>query len=625
MSAFSLTPDVTGITYDLFQYLSWGAMLVILLYEGWRRKYPLAAWSLSLALLLTVVILGTRLATFDAAAWEAWWRSGVFPQGGQRTAVASAVCFFLGIWLVRKGLHFRAPILVTFAFAVPATMILRRLGCLAAACCYGLPTEWGWGISYVGPSHLRDNHLSRGLVEWSDYSSALVYPVPLYFVVGGLLCYWILWRCKGRFRQAGNLTLLMMVVLLSFRFVIEFFRDPITNHQLGGLWLGLKQVQLVLLGTVIVLLAAIWLWERRPVRQESHRFPSPHRLLWGNALLAGFVFWMQDGFTFAEKACIHGYMLLSWGALLVQLLRQTQASTQRRWQTSMIALIAFGLMSQTYPYVPVDTTMVRAHYNTFKFNTNYGSVGSAHYECIQVNSGCGGTSCVRGDSINPYGPRHLPIEVGFDRVRVIQRMYTKRGIRKLWYFYTSFGIEAQGEFFQNRELGVSKFRGNVFPYFRFGNRGIELKIGARLGSIWHENEDADIPISSPINSNDHAQPNPLVFASALRVGRPSGIYLQVHSEQSPILGASTHSVGVNLNMNLNRFTNNKWQYLRIGMENVYSLDFIQYIEAGINLTNNIVITPRIGLVMRDQSGDVSRHRSFTRVMGGVGFYYRGVQ
>ncbi len=624
-----LEPDITGFAYDSCLYLSWFFILLVLFCEGHRRRYPIAAWMLCIALIISISILGSRLATFDWAAWQHWWEEGVFPEGDHRSSIAALLFFLLGLLMVRRGVGFRAPMLVVFAFVLPVLVIVRRLGCLLTGCCYGLPTESGWGIVYTGPSLIQERHLAKALVASSDHCSAAVHPVPLYLMIGAVVCGLVLWGCRGRFRQSGNLTLLSFALLLGFRFWIEFFRDPATNHQLGGWWLGLKEVQWVLLVSVLLLVVAIWARERRARRiasnlsfqQVFYKFPSATRLIWVNVLLAGFVFWMQEGFTFAEKASIHCFLLLSWVAMGRLLFRETTTPTPNKWQVSLVAAIAFGLMSQTYPYIPADSADVKTKYTSFKINGNYGDLHDPHYECTMISSGCSGDTCVLSDTLNSYGPVYIPLEIGIDWAS-LNRQKTKinrrTGRKTEMYFYTSFGIEGQLEYFYNPRLDITRYRGNVFPYFRFGSHFIEFKGGLRIGSIWNAASGGDIPFQSE-GFNGIPGESPFVVSTAIRAGNPNKFYIQINGEHSSILGASAQGADINVNMNLNRFTNNKWQYLRMGLVDSYNRNYVSYLEAGINLTDQISLTPRVGLVMNNPE---KNQVNFIRLIGGFGMYYR---
>ncbi len=51
-------------------------------------------------------------------------------------------------------------------------------------------------------------------------------------------------HCKERLATAlGSLAILALILLSGVRFVSEFFRDAMTNHQLGQLWYGLNGLQ----------------------------------------------------------------------------------------------------------------------------------------------------------------------------------------------------------------------------------------------------------------------------------------------------------------------------------------------------------------------------------------------
>lgn len=609
---YSITPDITGNYYDLFAQLGFLAFFLVLCYEGHRRKYPMTVWLLSLAIIVTLALFGSRVAVFDLAAWQGWWQGGIFPVATNRTSIGAVLFLFPAIWFVKKVLRFKAPILDTMAFALPLVLILRRIGCFTAACCYGTPTGSDWGLRYLGPSSIRDQHWAETILGADRFGSAAVHPVPLYFILGALLCLLLVKKHQHRFKQAGNLTLFALAFLLAFRFFIEFFRDPATNHQLGSFVWGLKQIQWVLIPTVFILALSIWIRERRcqtNFAKAETITPDLARLGFVNLLLFTFVFWMQDSFSFAEKLGIHSFLILSAVALLVQMLKEKDRIRQINWQGSLVAVLAFFMMSQSYPSNMKDIEEGTKH--TFSANYNNVYLGTKTYECLQIESGCGGNTCVFADSLRPNGARYNQFNFGYNGKTFTTRegrRFINRG--KIRTTYITYGVDFQPEFFYDKNTNYRIRRSNIMPYVGRGGKNAEFIVGLRVGNIW------GINLSEGIQGE-----KPTVISTSLRIGSPDNLYLVGSLENSMALGASVNSGSVNLTMNMRDYSKNHMEYLRFGYANIYEGSELIYLEPAFNLNEHFLITPRFGMSYRRERADEVR-KAFSRPSIGLGVQYR---
>lgn len=136
---------------------------------------------------------------------------GVF-YGGFVVALAAA------LWYMR---HYRLPSW-KFADAVAPAIALGhavgRVGCLAAGCCYGIPTDMPWGVTFT-----------------DTYSGALVgvplnialHPTQLYSALANLALFGgLLWFYRRK-QFDGQVFWGYVLAYSAIRFVIEFYRgDP---------------------------------------------------------------------------------------------------------------------------------------------------------------------------------------------------------------------------------------------------------------------------------------------------------------------------------------------------------------------------------------------------------------
>jgi phosphatidylglycerol---prolipoprotein diacylglyceryl transferase len=134
---------------------------------------------------------------------------GVF-YGGLIAAVAVA------FWYMRRH---EMPLWTTcdvFAPGIALGHAVGRLGCLAAGCCYGRPTELPWGITFTNPTAAANVGTPLGVP---------LHPTQLYESAAELLILGFLLATEKKGRRFDGRTFWSYMVLYgASRFVIEFFR-----------------------------------------------------------------------------------------------------------------------------------------------------------------------------------------------------------------------------------------------------------------------------------------------------------------------------------------------------------------------------------------------------------------
>lgn len=166
------------------------------------------------------------------------WEGGLVFFGGLITATA------VFLYQIRKT---KLPIWKMMDVLTPGLVLnhaFGRLGCLAAGCCYGKPTEHPWGI-----------HLNSELVERSLRGIAL-HPVQLY-EAGSLLILFIglIW-VFGRKKFDGQVGLTYFVIYPVIRSIVEIFRGDLIRGFIIDPWLSTSQFIsiFVVLGALAVLM-----------------------------------------------------------------------------------------------------------------------------------------------------------------------------------------------------------------------------------------------------------------------------------------------------------------------------------------------------------------------------------
>lgn len=158
---------------------------------------------------------------------------GVF-YGGLLAALAVTVLY------VRRNHMAWLPTADVFAPSLAAGHAVGRLGCFAAGCCWGKPTDLPWGVQFT-------NQLAHDFVGVP--LNIHLHPTQLYESFGtGLIALFLFWRF---FRPHASGTIVGWYLLLysSFRFGVEFFRADQARPLLGD---AVSATQWVAIGLVLL-------------------------------------------------------------------------------------------------------------------------------------------------------------------------------------------------------------------------------------------------------------------------------------------------------------------------------------------------------------------------------------
>src|SRR5262245_6351783 len=126
-----------------------------------------------------------------------------------------------------------------------------RLGCLAAGCCYGKPTDLPWGIVFPEGSMPHAAHQSAGLISFGDPALA-IHPTQIYESAFEIGIFLVLTLMRSRKRFHGQILLTWLTAYPIARSIIEVFR----GDKERGIWfLGLSTSQIISIGVAMVALA----------------------------------------------------------------------------------------------------------------------------------------------------------------------------------------------------------------------------------------------------------------------------------------------------------------------------------------------------------------------------------
>jgi phosphatidylglycerol:prolipoprotein diacylglycerol transferase len=168
-------------------------------------------------------------------------RSGGVFYGGLIAAIV--VC----IWQLRKH---RLPLWQSgdlFAPGIALGYMVGRLGCLAAGCCYGKPTQVAWAVTFTDPA---------AALNVGTPLNVPLHPTQLYEALAGFVILIVLLALERRGRPFAGRTFWQFVLMYAVsRFVIEFYRGD--DRGMMSVFSTSQVISLVLAPLSVVMLA--WL------------------------------------------------------------------------------------------------------------------------------------------------------------------------------------------------------------------------------------------------------------------------------------------------------------------------------------------------------------------------------
>jgi phosphatidylglycerol:prolipoprotein diacylglycerol transferase len=145
-----------------------------------------------------------------------------------------------------------------FAPGIALGYMVGRLGCLAAGCCYGKPTQVAWAITFTDPA---------AALNVGTPLNVPLHPTQIYEALAGLLILVVVLALERRPKAFAGRTFWQFVLLYAVsRFVIEFFRGD--DRGMVSMFSTSQTISLVLAPLSVVMLA--WL-----SRREAQPAPMP--------------------------------------------------------------------------------------------------------------------------------------------------------------------------------------------------------------------------------------------------------------------------------------------------------------------------------------------------------------
>lgn len=207
-----------------------------------------------------------------------FWNGGLVFYGGVIGAI------LVMVWFLRREKLRVLPVADVIIPSLAIGQFFGRLGCHAAGCCWGKPTDVAWSVRFPARSMAFSQHLQQDLVGLRDQYSAAIHPTQLYDAAVGLLLFFTLLWIRRRKRYHGQVFIWWMLLYPLARSTIEMFRgdsergyllewvsEPL-NRFLGlpaGSVTFLSTSQFISLGVAAVAMALIWRQRRRRVDADE--------------------------------------------------------------------------------------------------------------------------------------------------------------------------------------------------------------------------------------------------------------------------------------------------------------------------------------------------------------------
>ncbi len=226
---------------------------------------PDKVWNLGILVILSGIV-GAKLLLvvndwpFYSAHLREIFSLGTLQAGGVWSG-GFAAAMVAAWWYIRRN---HIPVLKTcdvFAPGIALGHAIGRLGCFAAGCCWGTPTNLPWGVKFTNP-------LAAELV--GTPLGVSLHPTQIYEMLLEIGNFFLLAWLLRRKRFDGQVIGAYMFVYGFVRYFLEFLRaDPERGSVLNGLMTG---TQLLSIGLVII--GGI-LWMRRRSLPHTEIAPVP--------------------------------------------------------------------------------------------------------------------------------------------------------------------------------------------------------------------------------------------------------------------------------------------------------------------------------------------------------------
>lgn len=243
-------------SYTVALALAFLAGVLLPIRENYRLEKPYPATPMVGLFVFLGALIGAR--GYWILQYDTWrhlyravyvWQGGLVFYGGLIGGVAGCLVY---LRVKRIPLLPAADLALPF---VPLAHAIGRIGCFLNGCCWGMPTDMPWGVTFPKSRWgVYAQHLKDGLVKADAPCALPVHPTQLYEMAGLLAIFAIIryaYKHKSPYRD-GSVMVLYPLFYGILRFLVEDFRGDS-----GRPVFGLTVSQLISLG-MIVFAGMLW-------------------------------------------------------------------------------------------------------------------------------------------------------------------------------------------------------------------------------------------------------------------------------------------------------------------------------------------------------------------------------
>ena len=473
--------SANGPWYELFYNLAFFIAIVIFLYEGYQRKFPLLKWIFLIAMTQLLFIIGTKLATFSAHDFYIMFSRFELPETHNKSL--SGGLLFVGIGLLAGTylLRFKQNITDAFALTLPLGIAIQRIGCFITGCCYGKISYLPWAVKYPVQTLPHYHQFNDNLISHNDFLSLPVHPVQLYEMAGLLAVVFIIFKFRKSFKKAGSLFVLSLILIFTVRFSAEFIRD-VNAHTTGGemIWI-FNSTQLFLLPGTLILIFILYKREKTGPVTVSKHYASDFGLAQAFfllLLLSVCLRLLKNWLVFPEIAAMFVTLSVAYAILGFRIFQRLYFSSYR-WLYLAGFVLPFFLMAQTFPSNEHDSLYVKK-YKTIKLGFATGDFENSH--SIGIGEGCD-----RVSNTEYFRQKYTLGGAAFE----FTEEYPEKKQQFRYGAKTMFGNHTETRLSDNYEKSITLFW--ITPYATFETNWVGIGGGLHIGnlSIITENFDED--------------------------------------------------------------------------------------------------------------------------------------
>jgi prolipoprotein diacylglyceryltransferase len=565
-----------GFLYQIFYILAFLVAYLILIYEGYRRKFPLLAWVILLASAQLAAVIGTKIFSYTWNDWQLMFQNHIFIPNKEKSLLG-CVLLAAGTFLVAKRiLKFRYPAWDTFAVAFPIAVSVTSVGCFFYGCCFGTTSSVPWAVSYPVMSLAHYHQFESGLLTYNNLYSLPVHPVQLYTTLGGIVVALLVIKLRKYWKAKGSLLLSSVILFLLMTFIVEFFRDPLSDKSGGDMLWFLKQIQWQYLLFALMMTGLLIFREKKykPVTRASNILQSGLKLeaFFLLTLLMIFVL-LRNWFRLPEIIALN-IALLPAVLFMGREIYKATASFRYRWVYVCSIILPLFLMSQTLQQAQIDTAAATKYKTYHTIGAGYATGSYTDDRMTFTGSGCDMVT-----NHEYFSQKYKAGGVGYS--------YTREDPDNQ--IITTFGANAfLGDYRQTRQsnnIEDKTFLWGVSPYVKYDTKWVGIGGGLHLGNLAFTTGDTRKESSSlaPETGNFRTFVFPQVD---LRIGVKRLFFADFHlADQFPVsVPGMAFQVGLGTGFGSKNGLN-----LRAGLSFLDEAGF--YVSGYLPLENRIVIEP----------------------------------